>query len=73
MENKLVSILLPTFNSEKFITQTIQSIQEQTIVDWELIIVDDGSRDTTVSIVSKWPKWIQEFISFNLKKMQVPV
>ena len=45
MENKLVSILLPTFNSEKFITQTIQSIQEQTIVDWELSTVGDPMID----------------------------
>lgn len=68
MENKLVSILLPTFNSEKFITQTIQSIQEQTIVDWELIIVDDGSRDTTVSIVSKMAQLDPRIHLFQLEK-----
>ena len=53
MENILVSIIIPTFNSEKFIAETIQSIQAQTFTNWELIIVDDGSSDKTVSIISK--------------------
>jgi teichuronic acid biosynthesis glycosyltransferase TuaG len=50
MEN-LVSIVTPTFNSEAFIAQTIESVQNQTHQNWEMIIVDDCSTDNTVNLV----------------------
>lgn len=53
MEIPLVSIITPSFNSEKFITETIQSVQNQTYKNWEMIIVDDYSSDATVIIVTK--------------------
>lgn len=49
--NSLVSIITPTFNSEKFISETINSVQNQTYENWEMIIVDDGSSDKTIEIV----------------------
>lgn len=54
MENKLISIITPTFNSEKFISETIKSIQNQTYSNWEMIIVDDCSLDATVSIIREF-------------------
>jgi len=51
MESPLVSIITPTYNSEKFITETIKSVQNQTYTNWEMIIVDDDSSDQTNSIV----------------------
>jgi len=54
MEGQLVSIITPSFNSEKFISDTIQSVQNQTYQNWEMIIVDDGSTDETVSIIQKF-------------------
>ena len=36
----LVSIITPTFNSEKFIAETIRSVQDQTYPNWEMIIID---------------------------------
>jgi len=53
MENTLVSIITPTYNSEKYIEQTIQSVQNQTYKNWEMIIVDDGSTDNTNEIIAK--------------------
>jgi glycosyltransferase involved in cell wall biosynthesis len=50
--DKLVSIITPTYNSEKFISATIQSVQNQTYTHWELIIVDDCSTDKTIEIIS---------------------
>lgn len=47
----LVSIITPSFNSAKFIAETIQSVQHQTHQNWEMIIVDDGSFDETEQIV----------------------
>ena len=51
MDN-LVSIITPTYNSEKFISATIQSVQNQTYSNWELIIIDDCSTDKTVEIIT---------------------
>lgn len=49
--NALVSIITPSFNSAKFIAATIQSVQNQTYQNWEMIIVDDGSSDETENVV----------------------
>ena len=43
----LVSIVLPTYNHRSFLPQTIQGIIDQTFTDFEMIIVNDGSRDGT--------------------------
>ena len=53
MQNHLVSIITPSFNSEKFIAETIASVQNQTYKNWEMIIVDDCSKDKTVEIVQE--------------------
>ena len=50
--NALVSIITPSYNSAKFIAETIQSVQNQTHKNWEMIIVDDGSLDDTETIVT---------------------
>ncbi|MWB93808.1 glycosyltransferase [Flavobacterium sp. GA093] len=50
----LVSIIVPTFNTEKFIQATIQSVQNQTYSDWEMILVDDASTDETVNIIKEF-------------------
>ncbi|MQP25009.1 glycosyltransferase [Flavobacterium sp. LMO8] len=49
--NALVSIITPSYNSAKFIAETIQSVQNQTYQNWEMIIVDDGSSDETENVV----------------------
>ena len=67
MGNMLVSIIIPTFNSEKFIAETIQSIQAQTYTKWEVIIVDDGSSDKTVSIISKLAQFEERIQFFQLE------
>lgn len=52
----LVSIITPAYNSEKFISETIQSVINQTYQYWELIIVDDYSSDETCKIVNEYNK-----------------
>ncbi len=51
MNAPVVSIIMPAFNAEKFICETIKSVQTQTFSEWELIIVDDGSTDGTAEII----------------------
>ena len=51
--NGLVSIITPSYNSAKHIAETIQSVQNQSYTNWEMIIVDDCSSDNTEEIVKK--------------------
>ena len=52
--NELVSIIMPSYNTARFISKTIESVLEQTYKNWELLIVDDCSTDNTDEIVSKY-------------------
>jgi teichuronic acid biosynthesis glycosyltransferase TuaG len=45
--DNLVSVITPTFNSSRFVEQTIQSVLAQSLPNWELILVDDHSQDAT--------------------------
>ncbi len=46
-----VSIIIPSFNHEQFVAETIQSVLDQTYQDFEIVITDDGSTDSTVDII----------------------
>jgi len=52
--NSLVSILIPVFNAEKYISETIESVLSQTWGNKEIIIVNDGSTDNTATILKKF-------------------
>lgn len=52
--NDLVSIIMPSYNTGKFITETINSVINQTYTNWELIIVDDCSTDNTDEVVAQF-------------------
>ncbi len=47
-----VSILLPVYNGEKYLLAALESIRRQTLADWELVVVDDGSTDGTAGILA---------------------
>lgn len=50
----MVSIITPAYNSEKYIAETILSVQAQSYSNWEMLIVDDGSTDKTAEIVASF-------------------
>lgn len=54
MDNVEVSILMPSFNSEKYIERAIISVVSQSYERWELLICDDGSSDSSNEIAAKW-------------------
>lgn len=54
MVEGLVSIIMPSWNTAKFIAESIESVIDQTYTNWELIIVDDCSTDNTDEVVKKF-------------------
>jgi len=68
----LVSIITPTYNSDEFILQTIRSVQSQTYQNWELIIVDDASKDSTVQKIEKLVHEDSRIIFFRLESNRGP-
>ena len=49
-----VSVLMPTYKQKHFLCRAIESLRAQTLPDWELIIVDDGSPDETHLVKLTW-------------------
>ena len=68
MDKPLVSIITPSFNSEKFIAETIESVQNQTYQNWEMIIVDDSSKDQTAAIIEQFVANDSRIQFFQLEK-----
>jgi len=62
--NKMVTILMATYNGERYLREQIESVLQQTYRDWELIIQDDCSSDGTVMIALKYVKQNPDKIKF---------
>lgn len=56
MYNTLISVIMPAYNAEKYIEESIKSVINQTYTNIELIIVNDCSKDKTQEIIDKWSK-----------------
>ncbi len=54
MNNVMISIAMTTFNGERYLREQIESIISQTVTDWELIVCDDCSSDSTWSILTEF-------------------
>ena len=49
-----VSVVMAVYNSEKYLRQTLDSILTQTLTEFELIAVDDGSKDSSLSVLREY-------------------
>ncbi|SFV54977.1 Putative N-acetylgalactosaminyl-diphosphoundecaprenol glucuronosyltransferase [hydrothermal vent metagenome] len=67
MQDRLVSIITPSYRSQKFIAQTIESVLAQSYQEWEMIIVDDCSPDNANEIISSY---IQQDPRIKLIKLE---
>ncbi len=52
----LVSVIIPVYNVEKFLSETIESVLNQTLTDFELILINDGSSDSSPEICKEYQK-----------------
>ena len=66
---KLVSVIVPVYNSEKYLEECIESILNQTNQDFELLLVNDGTNDNSQKIideyVAKYPDKVYGFVKEN--------
>lgn len=65
--NPLVTIITPCYNSADFVKLTINSVLEQTYTNWELIVIDDKSKDNTCQVIEEY---IQQHSNIQLIKLQ---
>ena len=71
--NDLISIVLPVYNGEKYLHESIQSVLSQTYTNWELIIMDDRSADSSGKIADKYRKKDQRIrVYFNEENLKLP-
>lgn len=54
MNNNLVSIITPLYNAERYVGQTIESVIAQTYPEWEMIIINDGSKDNSLAVAESY-------------------
>jgi len=64
-QQKLVSVIIPAYNIEKYISQTIESVICQTYKNIEIIIVNDGSTDNTDKIIQEYGKKDERIVIYN--------
>jgi glycosyltransferase involved in cell wall biosynthesis len=54
--NNLISVILPVYNGEEYLSEAIESILNQTYTNFEFIIINDGSKDDSLKIIQKYEK-----------------
>ncbi|MGB4759531.1 MAG: glycosyltransferase family 2 protein [Candidatus Saccharimonadales bacterium] len=67
MKKPKISIITPAYNAERYIAETIQSVQAQSFTEYEHIVIDDGSHDTTATIVKEYAKADKRIIYLKQK------
>lgn len=66
-ENDLVSVIMPSYNSAKFIRESIESVKRQTYSNWELLVTDDCSKDESAALVAAMAAQEPRIRLFSLK------
>ena len=61
MNNELISVIIPMYNTEQYITECLQSVQRQTYSNFECVIVDDGSTDLSAEKVGEFVRQDSRF------------
>ena len=67
----LVSVLMTVYNREKYLAEAIESVINSTYKNWELLIVDDCSKDSSVEIAKKYEnrrQWCKDVVDYCIDK-----
>lgn len=65
MTSPLVSIIVPCYNAEEYIEACLQSVQSQDYEQWECIVINDGSKDGTITLINEFGAKDQRFLVFS--------
>lgn len=65
LTSPLVSICIPAYKAEKYLLETLLSVQKQNYSNWELIITEDGSKDGTEAIVAEFARTVSQQVHFT--------
>jgi glycosyltransferase involved in cell wall biosynthesis len=68
LNKSLISVIMPVYNSEKYLAKAIESILNQTYKNFEFIIINDGSNDSSVEIIKKYMKKDKRIILIDRKE-----
>lgn len=68
MNEPLVSIITPVYNAERFLSDTIKSVQNQTYKNWEMLLVDDCSKDNSAQTIKEFQKYDDRIKYIKLEK-----
>ena len=61
----IVTIIMATYNRAPFILEALQSIQKQSFIDWECLIIDDGGNDNTQEVIAPILEWDKRFYFYK--------
>ena len=50
----MISVIVPVYNAEKFVGKCIESVQAQSYIDWQMILIDDGSKDKSLEVCQRY-------------------
>ena len=67
-----ISIIIPCYNQERYIAETLESVMAQTFSDWEAIIMDDGSTDNSKNIISIFLEKDERFHYYHQENQGLP-
>ena len=70
MKKNIITVIIPVYNSEKYLEKTIKSILEQTYNNYELILIDNGSTDNSAEICKKYQEKDKR-VKFYIQKQMV--
>lgn len=65
MKPPLISICIPAYNAERFLPAALESVRAQRFTDWELIVTEDGSRDSTEDIVRAFARTVSQPVRYD--------
>ncbi len=64
-EMSLVSIIIPAFQAARFIERALESVREQTHIEWEVIVIEDGSDDGTANLVREFASLVSQPVRYE--------